>query len=78
MGAGFTYLFNDAYMPLIGTKHPWALGRPCREVYPEAWDFVESIYDGVVRERKARFLADQPSPINRSNYLEDVLLHLFD
>ena len=70
-GPDFTYLFNDGYMPLIGTKHPSALGRPCREVYPEALYLVESVYDGIVRERKARFLVDQPSPVNRSNYLED-------
>ena len=33
-GPDFTYLYNDGYLPFIGTKHPSALGRPCREVYP--------------------------------------------
>jgi PAS domain S-box-containing protein len=70
-GPDFTFLYNDGYMQLIGTKHPWALGLPCREVIPEAFYLVESIYGGVVRERKASFLADLPSPVNRSNYLED-------
>jgi hypothetical protein len=69
-GSDYTYLYNDAYIPLIGTKHPWVLGRLCRDVYPEAWDVVKAIYDGVVREQKASFLADQPMPINRNNYLE--------
>jgi PAS domain S-box-containing protein len=70
-GPAFTFLYNDGYMQLIGTKHPWVLGLPCREVIPEAFYLVESIYVGVVRERKASFLADLPSPVNRSNYLED-------
>ena len=70
-GPDFTYLYNDGYMPFIGTKHPSALGRPCREVYPEALYLVESVYDGIVRERKASFLVDLPSPLNRSNYLEE-------
>ena len=70
-GSDFTYLYNDAYIPLIGTKHPRVLGHPCRELYAEAWDFVKPIFDEVVREQKASFLADQPAPINRSNYLED-------
>ena len=70
-GPDFTYLYNDGYMPLIGTKHPSALGRPCREVYPEALYLVESVYDGIVRERKARFLVNLPSPVNRSNHLEE-------
>ena len=70
-GPDFTFLYNDAYIPLIGTKHPSVLGRHCRELYPEAWDFVKAVFDEVVREQKASFLADQPAPINRSNYLED-------
>jgi PAS domain S-box-containing protein len=70
-GTDFAFLYNDGYMQLIGTKHPWALGRPTREVIPEALDLVESIYTGVVREGKASFLADLPSPVIRSNYLED-------
>ena len=28
-GPDFAFLYNDAYLPLIGTKHPWALGRRC-------------------------------------------------
>jgi len=70
-GPDFTYLYNDGYMPLIGIKHPAALGRPCREVFPEALHIVDILYDGIVRERKARFLVDLPSPVNRGNYLED-------
>ena len=70
-GPDFTYLYNDGYMPFIGTKHPLALGRPCRQVYPEALYLVESVYDGIVRERKASCVADLPSPLNRSNYLEE-------
>ena len=37
----------------MGTKHPWALGRFCREVYPEAWDFIGQLYEAVMtRGRK--------------------------
>src|SRR5580658_4273873 len=71
-GSDFAYLYNDAYMPFIGIKHPMALGRPCREVFPEASHIVDILYDGIVRERKARFLVDGPSPVYRGNYLEDI------
>jgi hypothetical protein len=30
-GAEFVALYNDAYAPTIGDKHPRALGRPARE-----------------------------------------------
>ena len=28
-------LYNDAYGSILGKKHPWALGRTVREVWPE-------------------------------------------
>ena len=30
-GYDFTAIYNDAYAPSIGTKHPGALGRPAKE-----------------------------------------------
>jgi hypothetical protein len=33
-------LYNDAYRPALASKHPWALGRPAREVWGEVWDEV--------------------------------------
>jgi signal transduction histidine kinase/ActR/RegA family two-component response regulator/PAS domain-containing protein len=36
-GADRVLLYNDAYVASLGTaKHPWALGRPTREVWPAA------------------------------------------
>jgi PAS domain S-box-containing protein len=70
-GPDYTFLYNDGYIPLVGSKHPWVLGRWGPEAYPEAWDFVVAFYERVKREQKAVFLADQPAPINRQNYLED-------
>src|SRR5689334_11128125 len=35
-GPGLTFLYNDAYGRMtLGSKHPWALGRPSREVWAE-------------------------------------------
>ena len=33
-------LYNDAWVPLEGDRHPAALGRPVREVGPEIWEFL--------------------------------------
>ena len=35
-GPRLTLLYNDAWSPIPGSKHPWALGRDAREVWPEA------------------------------------------
>lgn len=40
-GKELTLLYNDAWSPIPGSKHPWALGRPAKEVWPEIWDAIE-------------------------------------
>ena len=37
-GPEHTSLYNDAYLPILGTKHPAALGRPFAEVWSEIWE----------------------------------------
>src|SRR3569623_282900 len=34
-GPELALLYNDAWSPILGRKHPQALGRPGREVWPE-------------------------------------------
>ncbi len=37
-GPDLTVLYNDAYAQMtLGKKHPWALGRPFREIWAEIW-----------------------------------------
>ena len=39
-GPDLVALYNDAYRPALGIKHPWALARPAREMWSELWDDV--------------------------------------
>ena len=34
-------IYNDAYRPLLGGKHPAALGSPGEQVWAEAWPLIE-------------------------------------
>lgn len=50
-GEELTFFYNDAYgNATLGAKHPWALGRPAREVWAEVWDAIVSrsklVFDG--------------------------------
>ena len=36
-GEELTFLYNDAYRPTLGLKHPWALGSPASKVWAEIW-----------------------------------------
>lgn len=57
-----TLIYNDAYVPLLGAKHPWALGHPFLDVWEEAAEslrpLVERVYDGG------------------ANYMDDIELRL--
>jgi PAS domain S-box-containing protein len=36
-GPGLSFLFNDAYLPILGNKQAHALGRPFAEVWSDIW-----------------------------------------
>ncbi len=46
-GPEFTMIYNEAYVPLIGDKHPAALGAPAREVFAEIWDDIDPLMQAV-------------------------------
>ncbi|HZG47500.1 MAG TPA: GAF domain-containing protein, partial [Allosphingosinicella sp.] len=39
-GEDLRLLYNDPWAPFLGERHPWALGRPAREVWSDIWDIV--------------------------------------
>lgn len=41
-GADQVLLYNDAWRPIVGDKHPWALDRPAYEVWSEIWGDIGS------------------------------------
>ncbi|MGN6527866.1 MAG: ATP-binding protein [Burkholderiaceae bacterium] len=44
------WLYNDAFIPILGNKHPQALGRPALdEVWAEAKADIEPLFDRVFR-----------------------------
>ena len=42
-GPELAFLYNDAYAPILGNKHPDALGRPFQEVWAEIWADLEPL-----------------------------------
>jgi PAS domain S-box-containing protein len=39
-GPAFVQIYNDAYRPLLGRRHPEALGQTAHACWPEQWDEV--------------------------------------
>lgn len=44
-GKPLTFLYNDAYSPILGPRHPNAFARPFNEVWSEIWDDIKPMVD---------------------------------
>src|SRR5215210_6442946 len=64
-GPEFVLIYNPAYVPLIADKHPAALGRPAREVFPEAWDTIGPWMQDVFAGRDPIWFEDAHVPLQR-------------
>ncbi|MBM7113207.1 PAS domain S-box protein [Archangium primigenium] len=47
-GPDLLQLYNDAYVPLMGDKHPHHLAQPCRVTWAEIWPQVGPRFDRVL------------------------------
>ncbi|WP_234419308.1 hybrid sensor histidine kinase/response regulator [Sphingomonas sp. EC-HK361] len=68
-GDDMVALYNDAYAPTIGDKHPAALGRPAREAWAELWDDLEPLLRHVVTTGETYAAKDRPFYIERHDGL---------
>jgi PAS domain S-box-containing protein len=73
-GPELVFLYNDAFRPILGDKHPDAFGRPLREVWAEVYPELGRLSGAILRgERAAFFAVDHPWAIRRQGeLLEDA------
>src|SRR6201992_2942970 len=71
-GPEFVALYNDAYAPTIGEKHPRAMGRPARESWTELWKDLEPLLRRVLEAGETVSAKDRPFYIERHGYPETV------
>ncbi|GAA2643083.1 SpoIIE family protein phosphatase [Streptomyces vastus] len=70
-GAEFTTLYNLGSAPIVGAKHPSALGRPYKEVFPEVWAHpVSAHFHYVTGTRKPLLVPDELLIMERHGFLE--------
>jgi PAS domain S-box-containing protein len=70
-GPQFVMLYNDAYAPLIGSKHPSALGQRGADCFPEIWDLIGPMLAGVRDRGEATWSPDQLVELDRSGFVEE-------
>lgn len=69
-GKDLRLLYNDAWAPIAGEKHPWALGRPASEVWSDIWHIIEPQLNSVIECRKGFRVADQMLPMLRGGRIQ--------
>ena len=72
-GPDLVTLYNDAYRPVFGAKHPEALGLPARESWSEIWEStLEPLLGGVVATGEAYCATNRPFLLRRYGFEEET------
>jgi two-component sensor histidine kinase len=70
-GPDLIFLYNDAYAPIFGAKHPGALGRPFAEVWSDIWPQIEPLVTSTLAGH-ASWHEDLLIPMERHGFREDA------
>ena len=70
-GPDLTFLYNDPYTDILGSKHPAALGRPFQEIWSEIWADVGPLAERALAGQ-AVWQDDLPLVMERHGYPEQT------
>jgi serine phosphatase RsbU (regulator of sigma subunit)/anti-sigma regulatory factor (Ser/Thr protein kinase) len=70
-GPELRFIYNDAYLPLLGTKHP-ALDRPGADVWREIWPIIGPTLRGVLETGQPTRSEDLLRAMDRYGYWEET------
>ena len=71
-GSALTNFYNDAYAPVLGARHPDALGGNAAEIWHEIWPIVGPQVDSVLATGAATWNDSVPLFMERNGYLEET------
>jgi anti-sigma regulatory factor (Ser/Thr protein kinase) len=70
-GRDLVQIYNDAFVPILGARHPAALGQYARDCWPEIWDTIGPLLDGA-KSGQAVWAEDLPLVLERNGYPEQT------
>lgn len=73
-GHDLNVIYNDAYIPIFGARHPTGLGKPFIEAWGEVWDSLRPMLNKVMYEGEATWFEDQLLILTRNNYVEECYM----
>jgi signal transduction histidine kinase/DNA-binding response OmpR family regulator/PAS domain-containing protein len=71
-GPQFCQLYNDAYRPILGAKHPQFLGRPTSECWAEIWDILRPLIETPFNGGPPTWMEDIELELNRYGFTEET------
>jgi two-component sensor histidine kinase/CheY-like chemotaxis protein len=71
-GSELRLLYNDAWAPIPGPRHPAALGAPAREVWADIWHVLEPQFAQLIETGEGIYVRDQLLPMRRYGVLEET------
>jgi PAS domain S-box-containing protein len=74
-GPDLILIYNDAYRSIPGPRHPWALGKPAKEVYGESWPVVGPLLEAAYATGQTLFHEKLLVPLPTVNGMQDFYLN---
>ena len=74
-GRELILIYNDAYRPIPGPRHPSALGKSAREVYSESWNVVGPLLEQALDTGKTVFHEKLLVPLPSESGIRDAYLN---
>ena len=72
LGPNLNLFYNDAYVPVLGPRHPDAFGRPGREIWGELWPVIGPQFEQVMATRRGVSIENQRLIMTRHGYEEET------
>ena len=72
-GDELVLIYNDAYAPVLGAKHPAALGTRGADVWSEIWPQIDPMFAQIRAGGPSIYADDAPFIVQRSQYDNDAL-----
>jgi len=70
-GRDLVKIYNDAYRPILGDKHPRSMGQRGAECWPEIWHIIGPMLEGVMNTGQATWSENQMLPLVRHGFAEE-------
>ncbi|HEY8560825.1 MAG TPA: ATP-binding protein [Pyrinomonadaceae bacterium] len=71
-GENLINLYNDAYVPILGKRHPEALGVSARETWADIWNVVGPQSELVINEARSTWNEEVLLVMERNDFTEET------